>query len=1319
MESPLKYVVRMERVTELPASGKVTKPMPFIAELLNQIETASRTDRIDEFLCWLAGRCNASSICLTANRSMAENHLQLAWPPSDLVHRGNKDDMVDRALRRIELGLIDGEVAFLDLGLPQGALADDVDRSLDSLRQILFLFLQSYVLRLSVGRMQEDASRPQDDGAEGETDGRMHGASIASVGQAGARSLSHGGTTMPLSKSDESAQVIAASAKREPEQGSPQVRKQPDGTQRDDAPTDVTKQEKTKKNPRFGSGAAGRSAKSEAADHEDPAYDRLSAILEVLPDLVFEITAEGRYTDFLAGPTELMGNARQDLPGKTLEDVLPPEIAALTRGALEETLKTGRSAPMRYRLASPVGPRWYECTGARKGSTDTKEDLTVIFVVRDVTDDMQLTEDLGRMGRVVETMTNMVAIVDLDQRITWVNNAWEKRTGWSLAEVSGLELSTLVRGKEAEPTNAELVSEAVARGGVYHGETVNYDRHGTAYWIDFNILPIHDLDGHLVGFVSVETDISRQKASEVRAAQMAEEADRMRSQLYNAIESLPDGVLIWDKDDRLVFANTAYKRMYPEVAEELVMGVSQEDILQMGISLKAFPDAIGREEAWLAEQWARYRNPTVDEVHRQGGRFIRRLDLRTTDGGRIAVRIDTTKSHEQVQALNDANKSLAEARESLAHIIESADVGTWEWRVDTGDLRIGGRYAEMLGYSPEELATTTDDMFRSLVHPDDLKDLDATEDDDFAPLSDGREPVREHQLRMRRKDGSWAWILSRSAVTERDQEGRHVSVVGVHLDVTERKDLEELVFSNQTFLNEVMNASISAIVVMDEQGVITYANAEAEEVLGVKKSTIEGRLYNDPEWRVTTIDGTPMPAEELPYSLARQTGQSVRDIRMAIEWPNGTRRVLSVNVVPHSKTKGGTEDRSFITSFVDITDELNKAARLEQALLEAQAASRSKSIFLATMSHEIRTPLNGVLGMAEMLDGLIDEPRKKEMIGTIRRSGELLLSVLNEILDMSKIEAGKMVIEHIPFTPADIARQIEPLHALHAEEKGLDFETLTNPGAERLRIGDPFRIQQILNNLLSNAIKFTESGSVSLTMSAREDRPLTIEVVDTGIGMSAEHVSRLFNNFEQADGGTTRRFGGTGLGMAIVHNLVNLMGGEVSVWSDLGRGTRVKIVLPLPEAGEIVVAEPVNVDAPRRLSLTGKTLIVADDSMTNRMVIREMLKDTNATIVMATNGAEGVTEWTRLVEEGHPPDMLILDIAMPVLDGIGALQSIRASGDAGARVPAIAVTANAMPHQVSEYIASGFDSHVAKPFRRAELLHAISTLMPSSPSSRN
>lgn len=1033
---------------------------------------------------------------------------------------------------------------------------------------------------------------------------------------------------------------------------------------------------------------------------------RLGALLTTQSDLLFEITPQGRCTDFLAGPSDLLGEARTLAPGLSLEQVLPPEIADAMRRDLDLALRTGHSPPTRY----PLGSRWYERSGVRNPPRGAIDTATVIFVVRDVTDDALQTDDARHLGKIVETMSNMVVIVDTELGITWVNRAWEKRTGRALADVRGQNLPHLVRAADDTSENVARVRAAIEKGEAYTGEAFNVDALGNQYWVNFNIFPLHNPEGHCTGYVSVETDITAQKQGELQVAELAEEARLTRLRLTNAIEALPDGVIIWDEQERLVVANSAYSRMYPEIANALVKGVSQDHILSIGIAVKAFPDAIGREEAWLAEQYSRYQNQNVDEIFRSDGRWIRRVDLRTADGGRVAVRIDTTERRYQLAALDTANLLVAQAQKSLAQIIESANVGTWDWRPDAGKHSIGGQYAHMLGYTVDEISGTWQSAFGNLVHPDDLTLLLAKDAKDAAVPPAGAEPVHEHQFRMRRKDGEWAWILSRSAVTERFADGRYKRLVGIHLDVTELRQLADEVAASRTFLTEVMDASIAAIVVMDQTGMINYANVEAERILGLTRSEIKKRRYDDPVWSITAPDGSAMPYSELPFRRAIASGAPVRGARMAIALPDGTRRILSVNAAPHSETGTADAGSLIVTSFVDITDDLGKEVQLEQMLEMAQAASRAKSVFLENMSHEIRTPLNGVLGMAELLEAQITEPGKKVMIGTIRQSGELLMNVLNEILDMSKIEAGKMAIEKIAFVPDQIVRQIEPLHSLRAQEKGLDLQVLIDAGSRRSRLGDPFRIQQILNNLLSNAIKFTERGSVVLSLFSLEDDHLVFEVRDSGIGMTPEQVTRMFNNFEQAEVGTTRRFGGSGLGMAIVRGLTEMMGGQITVNSTLDSGTCVRVQLPATAAPTSVPPPPPR-SAAATLSLAGVRLLAADDSATNRLVLSEMLKSSGATIMLATNGAEAVAEWQRLANAGTPADVLLLDIAMPVLDGIGALTSIRAQGGAGCRVPALAITANAMAHQVAEYEAAGFDAHLSKPFRQEDLLRAITTLL--------
>ncbi|MGY6633644.1 MAG: PAS-domain containing protein [Alkalilacustris sp.] len=407
------------------------------------------------------------------------------------------------------------------------------------------------------------------------------------------------------------------------------------------------------------------------------------------------------------------------------------------------------------------------------------------------------------------------------------------------------------------------------------------------------------------------------------------------------------------------------------------------------------------------------------------------------------------------------------------------------------------------------------------------------------------------------------------------------------------------------------------------------------------------------------------------------------------------------------------------------------------ARLAAEAANRTKSEFLANMSHEIRTPLNGVLGMAELLhDGLAD-PEQRAMAARILDSGEGLLTILNDILDMSKIEAGKLTLEVAPFAPSELAARVTALHTPTARERGLTLEVVCSPQDAARRLGDPHRIQQILHNLLSNAVRFTPQGTVRLSLHAPAGGGLECEVSDTGIGMTPEQIARLFRPFEQADATTTRRFGGTGLGSSIVKKLVDLMAGRIEVRSAPGVGTTVRVLLPLPAAaaqgdgrrapGGTWPVDPsvgrghaaswsrdgADAGVERRSGdktqdpapLAGLRLLVADDNLTNRQLLSLILEKAGAQLELVADGAAAVAAWRR-----GRFDAVLLDISMPQMDGCTALAEIRASARSAGAPPALAITANAMTHQVSAYRDAGFDGHVAKPFRRAELIAAVLAL---------
>lgn len=1035
---------------------------------------------------------------------------------------------------------------------------------------------------------------------------------------------------------------------------------------------------------------------------------RLEATLSAIPDLLFEVTADGRFGDMSAGPSHLLLVPHENLKGRHFSQFLPDDVSKIIQDAIDHVLAHGRVEGVRYKLDLPSGTRSFELSGALKPAT-TDSGPTAIFITRDVTADMQMREELSRLGKIVESMTNLVCITDLDENIVWCNAAFERQTGWTLAEIKGRFFGDVIRVPGEDVPNEVAISHAVRARRPHSGITVNQDRWGNRYWIEFHVMPLHDTAGDIVGFVSIETVITRLKKQEEAMALLAKGATEARQRLENAVCALPDGLIIVDENDRVVVANQAYLDMFPPLAPIATPGTSLEEVLSKGAELGVFgtgPEPEARAE-FVAQRLRDYSLPAqLDEVKLPDGRWMRRMHTRTSDGGLIAMAMDVTARHNQIAALDAANLELREAERRLRRIIEGADVGTWEWEISTDILTVGGNWAMMLGLDPDQPGSFLLSDFLALVHPDDVPLLPSPGNQTEA---DG-DAFSEAEFRMLHSDGHWVWILCRSRVTHWNDEGIPKVMAGVHLDISDRKTLERQLQAGRAYLTEVMDMSIAALAVLNEKGEMTYANLEAERILSLERSALRGRRYNDPEWQLQRLDGTPLPDEELPFRQAAAHGGIVRNIRFAMHCPDGTRRVLSANAVPLAPADG---ESHVVVSFSDITEELAATARLEEARLRAEEVSRAKSIFLANMSHEIRTPLNGVLGMAEVLDSIVNEPEQKHMVATIRRSGETLLTVLNSILDMSKIEAGKMELEEVPLVLSDLLSQVEALHRIKAEEKGIELQVLTSAGADLPRMGDPHRLTQVLNNLLSNAIKFTENGRVRLKLFCRPEKPVTIDITDTGVGMTEQQLSRVFESFEQADGSMTRRFGGTGLGLSIVRQLVLLMGGMITINSTPGEGTGVRVVLPLPEAKAPppLVQEPDNTVNPTVLA--GRKILIADDNSTNRLVLSEMLSPIGLDLTLVENGQDALGHWQKALSDGQPFDLLLLDITMPVMDGMGALSEIRRHETATGNqpVPAIAVTANAMPNQVADYIMGGFDTHLSKPFKRKELIHALQTLL--------
>jgi signal transduction histidine kinase/ActR/RegA family two-component response regulator len=390
--------------------------------------------------------------------------------------------------------------------------------------------------------------------------------------------------------------------------------------------------------------------------------------------------------------------------------------------------------------------------------------------------------------------------------------------------------------------------------------------------------------------------------------------------------------------------------------------------------------------------------------------------------------------------------------------------------------------------------------------------------------------------------------------------------------------------------------------------------------------------------------------------------------------------------------------------FVDLVDH---EAALDVSRHEAEAANLAKGRFLANMSHELRTPLNGIIAMSEMLHQQQTDAKGREMTRTVVASGRILERVLNDILDVSKIEAIEVEFERVPFDMDTLLLDVAALHRATAEAKGLRMELNITPGAAGTYVGDHVRVSQVISNLLSNAVKFTDKGRVAITA-----RPcstgLHLVVSDTGQGFDRATSDRLFKRFEQGDSSINRRHGGTGLGLWISRALVRAMGGTIRVRSIVGKGTLFSVQLPLersqPQAPSSLAAEPEGQDH-HEDGWPPLRVLVAEDHEVNQRVMMMILDTIGAKVTLAENGALAVEAF-----KDSDFDVILMDIQMPIMDGLVAMAKIReleiASG--ASRTPIIAVTANAMAADREASMKAGADDHLSKPVRPAALIEALS-----------
>jgi PAS domain S-box-containing protein len=550
-------------------------------------------------------------------------------------------------------------------------------------------------------------------------------------------------------------------------------------------------------------------------------------------------------------------------------------------------------------------------------------------------------------------------------------------------------------------------------------------------------------------------------------------------------------------------------------------------------------------------------------------------------------------------------------------------------------------------------------------------------------------PFEPIELRFCCKDGSFKTLLGESAVLP----GRDLHLTTL-VDISSQKHA-------LTRMECLLETAIDGIHIIDEAGNLVECSPSFARMLGYQEQEVLGLKVTD--W------DTGLPKDQVTAGIRRLMKQP------AVFEARHCRKDGSFFEVEISAKGILLDGQTYLyASSRDITERKRLESVLVVAKETAEAANLAKSQFLATMSHEIRTPMNGILGMAQLLlPSALPDAERIEYARIILNSGQTLLTLLNDILDMVKVDSGKLVLEAAVFDPAQILGELKSLFSTSAHSKGLDIEFRWLGGARQYR-GDPHRLRQMAANLITNAIKFTEQGSVTIEAS-EHDEPggkilLKFAVTDTGIGISPDRQPYLFQAFTQADSSMTRKYGGTGLGLSIVRNLAQLMGGQVGVESKPGQGSCfwfqvcLETVDAVEERRQIARTGVPHGDEVKDDRLTGSILVV-EDNATNRIVIQSMLHKMGLEVAMVEDGQQGVAA----VQGQQAFDLVLMDIQMPVLDGRSATKAIRAweQLQQRARLPIIALTADAYEADRQQALAAGMNDFLAKPV----LYHALHAVL--------